>query len=248
MQVAGALHGGHGDTGSKGAGRKQLGRRSAAGDKTTNWKITNQMNELSVGFSQDSDASLSAEATLVHTSLTTPPGLTYFPTTTPTTAALKTALEAYQGAIGTENTAANVALRKAKRDALILVLQKLAANLELTADGDMVKLAATGFDFKGKPVRSTGPLPAPQNLRVKTTGTSGEALAKVAAVALASGYEAQFTLDPLAGSWTSIDSVTDSQNIMFTGLSRGKDYFFRVRALGANGPSGWSDVATMMVV
>jgi len=70
----------------------------------------------------------------------------------------------------------------------------------------------------------------------------------VAAVALASGYEAHYTLDPTSGPWTSINSVTDSQKILFTGLQRGKDYYFRVRALGAKGPGGWSDVATMMVV
>jgi len=95
---------------------------------------------------------------------------------------------------------------------------------------------------------NSGPLPAPQNLRVKTTGITGEALAKVAAVPLASGYEAQSTLEPTSGPWTSINSVTDSQKILFTGLQRGKDYYFRVRAIGANGPSGWSDVTTMMVV
>lgn len=44
--------------------------------------------------------------------------------------------------------------------------------------------------------------------------------------------------------------LTASQKIRFRGLSRGKDDHFRVRvrALGANGPSGWSDVATLMVV
>lgn len=36
--------------------------------------------------------------------------------------------------------------------------------------------------------------------------------------------------------------------MLFTGQSRGKDYYFRVRASGANGPSGWSDLATTMVV
>lgn len=206
------------------------------------------MNELSVGFSQDADSAVSAKAALIHTSLTTPPGITYFPVTKPTMAVFKTEIDAYQSALSSENTNANVALRKAKRESVILMLQKLAADLELTADGDLVKLAATGFEFKGKPARSSGPLPPPQNLRVKTTGITGEALAKVAAVALASGYEAQFTLDPMGGVWTSINSVTDSQKILFTSLQRGKDYFFRVRALGANGPSGWSDVATMMVV
>ena len=35
------------------------------------------------------------------------------------------------------------------------------------------------------------------------------------------------------------------QNV--AGLSRGKDYSIRARAVGANGPGPWSDPATIMV-
>ncbi len=87
-----------------------------------------------------------------------------------------------------------------------------------------------------------------ENLRVKTTGTAGEAMCKCKAVPLADSYECAWTLDPINGPWTTIPPLSSSQNMLFTGLSRGKDYYFRVRAIGANGPSGWSDVATMMVV
>jgi hypothetical protein len=206
------------------------------------------MNELSIGFSQDSDNKLLAKASSVYLALTTQPGLGYFPTPTPAMPAFKAGIDAFQEALSGENTAANVAARKAGRDALILQMQKMAAGLELTADGDLVKLAATGFELKSKPTRSSGPLPAPRNLRVKTTGTAGEALCKCAAVPLADAYECGCTLDPINGPWTQIPPLSNSQNMLFTGLTRGKDYYFRVRAIGANGPSGWSDVATMMVV
>lgn len=73
-------------------------------------------------------------------------------------------------------------------------------------------------------------------------------MCKCVAVPLADTYESSHTLDPINGPWTGIPPVSNSQNILFSGLSRGKDYYFRVRAIGANGPSGWSDVATMMVV
>ena len=52
----------------------------------------------------------------------------------------------------------------------------------------------------------------------------------------------------MVGTWTSLPAMSNSQAMLFTGLDRGKDCYFRVRAIGANGPSGWSDVATMMVV
>lgn len=206
------------------------------------------MNELSVGFSQTSDTKLFTKASLIHTSLTTPPGVTYFPVTSPTMTDFKTGIDAFRGALSGELTSANAALRASTRTTLVNLMQKLAAGLELAADGNMVHLAATGYDLKQKPVRSTGPLPAPQNLRVSTTGTSGEAMCKCKAVPLADSYECAWTLDPTNGPWTSLPGVSNSQSILFTGLARGKDYYFRVRAIGANGPSGWSDVATMMVV
>jgi hypothetical protein len=206
------------------------------------------MNELSVGFSQDADTKVFSKTSLIHTSLTTAPGITFFPSPVPTMLLYKADIDAFGGVLNSENTAANVALRKARRDALILSTQKLAANLELTANGDLVALAASGFDLKTKPTRSTGLLPAPLDLRVKTTGIAGEALCKCKAVPLADSYEPAWTLDPTAGPWTSLSAVSSSQNLLFSGLQRGKDYFFRVRAIGANGPSPWSDVATMMVV
>ncbi|MEO8614404.1 MAG: fibronectin type III domain-containing protein [Luteolibacter sp.] len=206
------------------------------------------MNELSVGFSQDSDTKFYNKTSTIHTALTTQPGLGYFPVTVPTMAAYKTAIDAYQGALSGDGAAPNVAARKSTREALMTLTQKLAAGLELSADGDLVKLAGTGFETKAKPTRSSGPLPAPENLRVKTTGTAGEAVCKCAAVPLGLTYEASHTLDPINGPWTFIPPVTNSQSILFTSLSRGKDYYFRVRAIGATGPSGWSDVATMMVV
>jgi hypothetical protein len=206
------------------------------------------MNELNVGFSQDSGSKVAATAGAIHTALTTAPGLTYFPNTVPTAATFKSGIDELLGALNGDDTSANVALRKSKRDALILLMQKLAANLELTADGNLVWLAASGFGLKQKPSRSTGPLPPPSNLRVATTGTAGEALCKCKAVPLADSYECAWTLDPNNGPWTSIAVVSSSQAMLFTGLARGKDYYFRVRAIGANGPSGWSDMATMMVV
>lgn len=206
------------------------------------------MNELSIGFTRDTNTALCAKAYAIHTALTTAPGSGYFPVTAPTMPVFKTAIDNLQNAESLENTQTNAALRKSLRDALIPLMQELALGLELAAKGDMVKLSATGYGLNKKPARSTGTVPAPENLRVSTTGIAGEALCKCSKVPLAVSYEAAYTLDPNTGGWTTITPVTSSQNILFTGLSRGKDYYFRVRAIGANGPSGWSDVATMMVV
>jgi hypothetical protein len=119
------------------------------------------MNELSVGFSQDSDATILAKAMKIHTALTIQPGLGFFPAPVPTMVIFKTASDALQNALAGDNTSSNAALRKQKRDALVLLMQKLAAGLELTADGNLVALAASGYELKAKSSRSSGPLPIP---------------------------------------------------------------------------------------
>ena len=206
------------------------------------------MNELNTGFGKLSDLKFHAKASLIHTALTTVPGLTHFPITVPTMADYLTAVNLFGDAISNADGNGGAALRDSTREALVDMTQRLAADLELKANGNLVSLATTGYDLRKTPVRSTGPLPAPQNLRVRTTGTSGEAMCKCAAVPLADSYEIQWTLEPMAGPWTSLPAVSNSQAMLITGLQRGTDYYFRVRAIGANGPSGWSDVATMMVV
>ena len=206
------------------------------------------MNELSIGFTRDTDSKVFTKASLIYTALTTAPGITYFPVTKPTMLTFKSLINGMQAALSVENTTANIALRKQARQALLEQLSILAAGLEITANGNLAQLAATGFDLKTKPSRSNLPTGIPINLRVNTTGTSGQAHARVVAVNLASSYEGRWTLSPTSGPWNMIAPTTDSQNILFSGLQRGEDHYFEVRAIGANGPSGWSDVATMMVI
>jgi hypothetical protein len=206
------------------------------------------MNELMIGFSQVSGPTVFAKSSHIHMALTTAPGSGYFPAPSPTMPIFKAAIDLLGGSLNAETTPTVAASREANRLKVVNLLQKLAAGLELTADGNLVSLAASGYDLKTKPTRSAAPLPPPINLRVATTGTSGEAMCKCKAVPLADSYECGWTLDPIKGPWTNIPPVSNSQTILFTDLDRGKDYYFHIRAIGANGPSGWSDVATMMVV
>lgn len=60
-------------------------------------------------------------------------------------------------------------------------------------------------------------------------------------------YEGQWTLDPNAGPWSDIETFPNSRSFKWTGLGRGKDTWFRVRARNAIGAGPWSDPATMMV-
>jgi hypothetical protein len=42
-------------------------------------------------------------------------------------------------------------------------------------------------------------------------------------------------------------TFASTRGIGITGLTRGKDYWARIRAVGPNGPGAWSDPATILV-
>ena len=67
------------------------------------------------------------------------------------------------------------------------------------------------------------------------------------AVNRAQAYELEYTLDPNAGPWTDGGTFASTRGIGITGLTRGKDYWARIRAVGPNGAGAWSDPATILV-
>jgi len=201
------------------------------------------MNELIKNLSKLKNNDLDNKAVSIHTSLSTGPGSIHFAVTVPTLAEVLADITTYQTALAGSNTA----LKQSTREALEETLFALAVNLETQADGDIAKLSTTGFDLRKKAVQGEGLVAAPQNLRVKHGPLSGEVLLRCAPVPRASAYEARSTQD-LAAAWTEHPPCTSSQRILIPGLQRGKDYYFEVRAIGANGPGPWSDIATLMVV
>jgi hypothetical protein len=206
------------------------------------------MNEILIAFSKDSPSQVSALAKKVRLALLSPAGLGYFPSPEPSMAAIETAITVLDKAIAAEDSSSAAALRKSLIADLVKQLLRLVNDLELTADGDPVMLAATGFDLRKKPgARRTGPIATPENLRLRHSPISGDILAKVKAVEGADNYHAQSALSP-DGPWIDIDPFSNSQQILFKGLPRGKDVYIRVRANGPNGPGGWSDIATIMVI
>jgi len=60
-------------------------------------------------------------------------------------------------------------------------------------------------------------------------------------------YEVQYTLDPVNWPWTDAGTFGSTRGIVISGLTRGKDYWMRVRGIGSNGAGVWSDPATMLV-
>ena len=110
-------------------------------------------------------------------------------------------------------------------------------------------LAGSRFTLRTTPTH-TGALPdAPSNLRLKTTGQSGELQVMLDKVDRAVMYEVAWTLDPVGGPWTDAGTYSSTRGIKLTGLTRGKDYFVHVRAIASGQNVGaWSDLASSMAV
>jgi hypothetical protein len=203
-----------------------------------------EMNKLNSGFSRVRDEDLDNKAAAIIAALT---GNTNFPTPVPTLATLSASLAAFQTALALTKGQARDAQVEQTRAILTTQLDQLARNLELTTGVTDAALATTGFDIRQAGARTGAPVDAPANLRAKATGTMGSVQLLCDPVNRGKSYEAQYALDANAGPWTDAGTFGSTRKIIISGLTRGKDYYFRVRAIGPDGAGGWSDTATIMV-
>lgn len=97
-------------------------------------------------------------------------------------------------------------------------------------------------------ISDTTPTGTPLSVSAKPTGNQGEAKLSADAVPQASAYEARATQDLANGPLRELPPSSGVCGLLFTGLERGKDWFFQIRAIGPNGTGPWSDPAVMMVV
>jgi hypothetical protein len=202
------------------------------------------MNKLNTGFSKLSENDLDNKAQAIVAALT---GNANFPTITPTLATITTSITDYQAALALQPGQARDAQVAATRATLSTQLEQLARNLELTPNVTDAMLATSGFDTRKVPALTSEPVTAPGNVRLKQTGVSGVVQVMCDAVPRAQAYELQYALDPNAGPWTAGGTFVSTRGIGITGLTRGKDYWARIRAVGPNGPGAWSDPATILV-
>ena len=206
--------------------------------------VVHYVNKLNSGFSKLADDEFDNKAQSILAALT---GNANFPSPTPALASITTQLTEYQAALAMQPGQARDAQVAATRVALSASLDKLARNLELTANVTDAQLATSGFDLRKVPVFSGETVAAPGNVRLKQTGVSGVVQVMCDAVPRASAYELQYTQTPNDGPWADGGTFASTRGIGITGLTRGKDYWARVRAVGTSGPGPWSDPATTLV-
>ena len=131
---------------------------------------------------------------------------------------------------------------------LILIgqMRQLASYVQMACQGDMTKLLLSGFPVQ-KPVRQPiGVLPAPANLTVANGPRSGELVAKANPVFGAGAYS--WRLTPATNGATPVVVQTTAASNTFPGLTPGVSYTVEVSAVGAAGPSNWSNAVSKFAI
>jgi|SRR5215213_2430904 len=126
------------------------------------------------------------------------------------------------------------------------LLTRLAGYVESVAGSDDTLITSTGMEVKGS--RSPATIPtAPQSLSAAPGEHDGEIFLSWKAVPNAYSYVLEFSLDPAtAGSWSQLGVATSASKTIGN-LTSGKRYWFRAKAIGAAGESGWSEHASKVV-
>ena len=108
---------------------------------------------------------------------------------------------------------------------------------------DAATLQAGGWDIQADSHTPVGPLPQPQNLHA--TGGDMDGTVDVAWDPIKRGVQAYIAERALSssGPWTQC-YVGKPSSCTIAGLTSGTQYWFQVSAIGAAGPSPWSDPAT----
>ncbi len=167
-----------------------------------------------------------------------------FTTPDPTAAAFATTLTAFKTALTAAQQAQAAAQQKtavkdAARAALETALNTRRSYVDSKSGGDEAKILSTGFAVRaaGSPV---GALPAPIDFLATFGDNPGEVDVTWSAVKGAKSYIVEVRENVAGTAWGGARVVTKSRATI-DGLTTGKTYAFRVRAVGTAGEGPWSD-------
>jgi hypothetical protein len=217
--------------------------------KTTQLKIErkNMITKPSISFlTSDSDALLLTDTETILANMTGNPA---FATPDPTLSEVTTAKTEFATALA---NAANggielTAIKNDKRAALAALLRNLASYVQVACNGDLTVLLSSGFPIQ-KPQRfPIGVLPAPTNVAVTLGTRSGELDAAMPPVFGASIYNWHLARADAPNVFVQTTQTT-AASTSFEDLTPGVVYIVQVNAVGAAGPSDWSNPVSKMAV
>jgi len=195
-------------------------------------------------LSRSSNAGLIAAIQSILVAMT---GNASYPTPVPALADITAACTAFVTAVSAVNTGPHgVIVRKQKRAQLVGLVRSLALYVQQACNGDPAVLLTSGFPAR-KTRQPAGPLSAPANLRLARGKISGQLKARCNRVVRAGSYQWRYATTAAPTTWTLVDPSL-GVSIVLEDLIAGTSYIVQVRAVGSQGPSDWSDSATLMVV
>lgn len=200
----------------------------------------------SISFlTKDSDPKLVIDTESILTGMTNNPS---YPASNPSLADVNTAKAEFVTALA---NAANggielTAIKNDKRVALAALLRDLAAYVQVACGGDLTVLLSSGFPIQ-KPQRfPIGILPAPI-ISLVLGALSGGLDAAATPVYGASVYNWRLSRADAPGVFLQTAQTT-AASTSFAGLIPGVTYVVQANAVGAAGPSDWSQPVSQMVI
>jgi hypothetical protein len=194
----------------------------------------------------DSDALLINDTSVVVVGLTNNTAI--YPAPLPTVADIQTALDNFSAGVAAAADGGRALTAKKNNLRLILVgmMRQQASYVAVACQGSMENLLLSGFPIQ-KPTRAPiGILPAPQSLTVVHGGLSGSLDASVSPVFGASTYN--WTCTAATAGATPLTGQSTAASFTFSGLTPGVSYTIAANAVGAAGPSNWSNPASLIAV
>lgn len=176
-----------------------------------------------------------------------------YPTPQPTVAVFDASLQAYSNKLD-EITATEVALQtlRAERDDMREELEKnlnaRSTYVDTASNGELAKILSAAFEVQAEGSPTTQ-MPKPEGISASMGDDEGEIDVSCHAVPKAKSYliEIRDHSDTAApGTWA-LAKISGRSSATITGLTSGKKYAFRIRAIGPNNlESPWSDEAISM--
>lgn len=191
---------------------------------------------VSLGYKKKKDPDLIPFAQGVHDGLAGHAAL--FPSLPVTLVALQAAITDFTTKFNA-SIKGGVAQTEAKdlaREALLNLLNPLAAYVEGVALGNADTIRAAGFDVVVHQHHTPTPLAKPDINKVLNRMTT-QLVLQVSSVPNAQAYEVQYRIG--TGAWQAAGAFSQAREIVLENLTPGTLYEIRVRAVG--GSTGWSD-------
>lgn len=192
-------------------------------------------------FSHLPDGNMDQRAQTIVVAMT---GNANFPTPVPALTVISTAITDYQGSMTAAASGDHTAIeiKNQKREELEGLLQQLGLYVESKSGDNAAILLSSGFKISKDPA-PVGALPKPTDFKVMPSG-KGEVKLAMHKIEGARIYQFEYKLTT-ATEWKI--NVHTKTKLLLTGLESGKEYNFRVVAVGASDVREYSDVINSFV-